>query len=119
MADAELSQEIAGDTIAGEEKRDRGPGLTLDEVIAVLVFGGSHSTPSGQVATHNSEQDCYIIIGNANNGGPKVYDVSKYLDDHPGGAEVILEVGRRREYRQAIRHCRRLPESTRTTCLKT
>jgi cytochrome b involved in lipid metabolism len=25
-------------------------------------------------------------------GGPKVYDVSKYLDDHPGGAEVMLDV---------------------------
>jgi Cytochrome b5-like Heme/Steroid binding domain len=22
---------------------------------------------------------------------PKVYDVTKYLDDHPGGAEVLLE----------------------------
>lgn len=26
-------------------------------------------------------------------GGPKVYDVSTYLDDHPGGAEVLLDVG--------------------------
>lgn len=26
-------------------------------------------------------------------GGPKVYDVTKYLDDHPGGAEVLLDVG--------------------------
>ena len=25
-------------------------------------------------------------------GGPKVYDVTKYLDDHPGGAEVMLDV---------------------------
>lgn len=25
-------------------------------------------------------------------GGSKVYDVSKYLDDHPGGAEVMLDV---------------------------
>ena len=25
-------------------------------------------------------------------GGPKVYDVSDYLDDHPGGAEVMLDV---------------------------
>lgn len=26
-------------------------------------------------------------------GGAKVYDVSSYLDDHPGGAEVMLDVG--------------------------
>lgn len=25
-------------------------------------------------------------------GGSKVYDVTKYLDDHPGGAEVMLDV---------------------------
>jgi cytochrome b involved in lipid metabolism len=25
-------------------------------------------------------------------GGPKVFDVTKYLDDHPGGAEVMLDV---------------------------
>lgn len=25
-------------------------------------------------------------------GGPKVYNVTKYLDDHPGGAEVLLDV---------------------------
>jgi hypothetical protein len=24
-------------------------------------------------------------------GGPKVYDVTKYLDDHPGGGEIMLE----------------------------
>lgn len=45
-----------------------------------------------EVAKHDTEKDCYLIIGNANNGGPKVYDVTKYLDDHPGGAEVMLEV---------------------------
>jgi hypothetical protein len=40
---------------------------------------------------HNTEEDCWIIIGNEKNGGPKVYDVTKYLDDHPGGAEVMME----------------------------
>lgn len=24
-------------------------------------------------------------------GGPKVYDVSKYLNDHPGGPEIIMD----------------------------
>lgn len=26
-----------------------------------------------------------------NTGGPKVYDVTKYLDEHPGGSEVMLD----------------------------
>ena len=30
-----------------------------------------------------------LIIGI---GGPKVYDITNYLDDHPGGAEVLLDV---------------------------
>eukprot|EP00934_Nitzschia_sp_Nitz4_P008380 Nitzschia sp. Nitz4//scaffold137_size62074//20954//21500//NITZ4_006411-RA/size62074-snap-gene-0.24-mRNA-1//-1//CDS//3329535688//8370//frame0 len=45
-----------------------------------------------EVAKHTKENDCWLVIGNQSTGGPKVYDVSKYLDDHPGGAEVILDV---------------------------
>lgn len=26
-------------------------------------------------------------------GGPQVYDVTKYLDEHPGGSEVMLDHG--------------------------
>jgi cytochrome b involved in lipid metabolism len=37
-----------------------------------------------EVATHNSEQSCWVILGN------KVYDVTKFLDDHPGGKKTIL-----------------------------
>eukprot|EP00978_Attheya_sp_CCMP212_P019294 scaffold53885_cov46-Attheya_sp.AAC.2 len=45
-----------------------------------------------EVAKHTSEKDCWLIIGNMNNGGSKVYDITSYLDDHPGGAEVMLDV---------------------------
>lgn len=41
--------------------------------------------------SHNKEGDCWLIIGNSTNGGPKVYDVSKYIHSHPGGADVMLE----------------------------
>jgi cytochrome b involved in lipid metabolism len=34
----------------------------------------------------------YHNIFTTSTGGPKVYDVTKYLDDHPGGAEVMLDV---------------------------
>ncbi|GAV59022.1 Cyt-b5 domain-containing protein [Cephalotus follicularis] len=37
-----------------------------------------------QVSEHNNSKDCWLII----NG--KVYDVTKFLDDHPGGDEVLL-----------------------------
>ncbi|KAL5538467.1 hypothetical protein UlMin_021771 [Ulmus minor] len=38
----------------------------------------------GEVATHNRKSDCWIII----NG--KVYDVTQFLEEHPGGDEVLL-----------------------------
>ncbi|URE04173.1 cytochrome [Musa troglodytarum] len=37
-----------------------------------------------EVLTHNSPKDCWLII----NG--KVFDVTKFLEDHPGGEEVLL-----------------------------
>jgi cytochrome b involved in lipid metabolism len=38
------------------------------------------------VAQHKTEEDCWIAVGG------KVYDVTKFLDDHPGGPEIILDV---------------------------
>jgi cytochrome b involved in lipid metabolism len=44
-----------------------------------------------EVAKHNTKEDCWVIIGNDKTGGRKVYDVTKYLDDHPGGPEIIQD----------------------------
>uniref|UniRef100_A0AC34Q4W2 Cytochrome b5 heme-binding domain-containing protein n=1 Tax=Panagrolaimus sp. JU765 TaxID=591449 RepID=A0AC34Q4W2_9BILA len=38
-----------------------------------------------EVSEHNSNKSAWIIIGN------KVFDVTKFLDEHPGGCEVLLE----------------------------
>eukprot|EP00578_Thalassiosira_sp_NH16_P016315 CAMPEP_0181127324 /NCGR_PEP_ID=MMETSP1071-20121207/28133_1 /TAXON_ID=35127 /ORGANISM="Thalassiosira sp., Strain NH16" /LENGTH=139 /DNA_ID=CAMNT_0023213047 /DNA_START=93 /DNA_END=512 /DNA_ORIENTATION=+ len=45
-----------------------------------------------EVSKHNKTEDCWLVIGNDATGGPKVYDITNYLDDHPGGAEVMLDV---------------------------
>ncbi|KAK9733910.1 hypothetical protein RND81_04G100500 [Saponaria officinalis] len=37
-----------------------------------------------EVAEHNSNKDCWLVIGG------KVYDVTKFLEDHPGGDDVLL-----------------------------
>ena len=39
-----------------------------------------------EIARHNKETDCWIIIKG------KVYDVTDYLDDHPGGVEIITDL---------------------------
>jgi cytochrome b5 len=44
-----------------------------------------------EVAKHGIESDCWLIIGNSNNGGSKVYDITKYMNDHPGGPEIMME----------------------------
>ena len=37
-----------------------------------------------EVAQHNSASDCWIIIRD------KVYNVTEFLDEHPGGKKAIL-----------------------------
>lgn len=37
-----------------------------------------------EVSEHNHSRDCWLVIGG------KVYDVTKFLEDHPGGDEVLL-----------------------------
>ncbi|KAI5678874.1 hypothetical protein M9H77_09824 [Catharanthus roseus] len=37
-----------------------------------------------EAAQHNTKEDCWIVIEG------KVYDVSSYLDEHPGGDDVLF-----------------------------
>lgn len=43
--------------------------------------------PRADVASHNSSKSCYVTIGT------KVYDVTSFLPDHPGGGDLIVEYG--------------------------
>ncbi|KAL4759234.1 cytochrome b5-like heme/steroid binding domain-containing protein [Aspergillus foveolatus] len=40
-----------------------------------------------EVAEHNTKKDLYMVIHD------KVYDCSSFVDEHPGGEEVLLDVG--------------------------
>mmetsp|Transcript_97988 Transcript_97988/g.261597 ORF Transcript_97988/g.261597 Transcript_97988/m.261597 type:complete len:80 (-) Transcript_97988:119-358(-) len=37
-----------------------------------------------EVAAHNKEDDCWVIIGD------EAFDCTKFLADHPGGKKAIL-----------------------------
>ncbi|XP_059655670.1 cytochrome b5 [Cornus florida] len=39
-----------------------------------------------EASEHNTKDDCWVVIDG------KVYDVSSYMDEHPGGDDVILDV---------------------------
>ncbi|KAK4154354.1 putative membrane bound hemo protein [Chaetomidium leptoderma] len=38
------------------------------------------------VAEHNTKKDLYVVIHD------QIYDVTKFVDEHPGGEEVMLDV---------------------------
>lgn len=40
-----------------------------------------------EVAKHSKEEDCWLIVHG------KVYNVTTYLEDHPGGVEIVTDVG--------------------------
>ena len=43
--------------------------------------------PRAEIESHNSKKSCYVTIGT------KVFDITDFLDDHPGGGDLILEYG--------------------------
>ena len=40
-----------------------------------------------EVARHNTKDSCWVIISG------KVYDVTEYLPNHPGGSQILLQYG--------------------------
>ncbi len=43
--------------------------------------------PRADVASHNTGKSCYVSIGG------NVYDITSFLEDHPGGGDLILKYG--------------------------
>ncbi|GAV70689.1 Cyt-b5 domain-containing protein [Cephalotus follicularis] len=46
--------------------------------------GESKTFTLAEVSEHNNRKDCWLVIEG------KVYNVTKFLEDHPGGDEVLL-----------------------------
>ena len=48
---------------------------------------GSRVISLEEVAQHNTEHDCWLIIHR------RVYDVTEYIPHHPGGAMIYVKAG--------------------------
>jgi cytochrome b involved in lipid metabolism len=45
------------------------------------------SFTKAEVAAHSSQKDCWIVVKG------KVYDVSSYVEEHPGGLAILKNAG--------------------------
>jgi len=70
-----------GSTVAGPSTASASPAPAAP---AAAPGGGSKVYTLDEVAKHNTEADCWVIV----NG--EVLDVTKFLPDHPGGKKAIL-----------------------------
>lgn len=72
------NKEESSQTLASESATNPAPNSTP-------ANGSTRFYTKAEIATRNTPSDCWIIISD------KVYSVSKYLTDHPGGASAIIE----------------------------
>jgi hypothetical protein len=78
--------------------------LIVVSTLGFIVFSGNKSNPKGaestalpegatpqitlqQVSTHNTASDCWTIIDQS------VYDISRYVSNHPGGSVIVQACG--------------------------
>jgi len=68
--------------LALEEKKFSG--LKRIELVRNQLKGVSNNFTLDDISKHNKEDDCWVTIKD------QVYDVSKFLVDHPGGKDAIM-----------------------------
>lgn len=59
--------------------------MAENEAVAPAVDESVTLVSLTELSSHNTEKDCWMAI----NG--KVYDVTKFLDEHPGGFDIMME----------------------------
>ncbi|OQS05307.1 cytochrome b5 [Thraustotheca clavata] len=55
-----------------------------------MLPGELHEYSAVEVSRHKSADDCWLILGEE--GRQKVYDITAFLESHPGGPEILLDL---------------------------
>ncbi len=66
------------------ESEDDGTKTTAPSQTTPPAGSNNKSYTSSEVSSHKSKNDCWLIIER------KVYDVTKFIPDHPGGEQQIV-----------------------------
>ncbi|XP_026233731.1 cytochrome b5 isoform X2 [Anabas testudineus] len=70
-----MGEEMNADSRSASNSNAEGSGETIDSKYYTLE----------EIRVHNMSNDTWLIIHD------KVYDISRFLEEHPGGEEVLLE----------------------------
>lgn len=82
---------LAGAAVVLKPKSSSQPTQEASVVTPTASAGkalGAETYTMDDVAKHNSEQDCWLVIDN------KVYDVTSFIPVHPGGKEILEGCGK-------------------------
>lgn len=80
-----MSYVVVGGFLQKQQKESAAENTTSAPAATPSTSGASATTYSAsEVSVHGTTSDCWLII----NGN--VYDVSKFLAEHPGGASTIM-----------------------------
>ena len=60
--------------------------INANNMIATSGTSSAKTFTITEVAQHNIKTDCYLIVNK------QVYDVTSYIDQHPGGVRRIVEM---------------------------
>ncbi|CAG9833579.1 unnamed protein product [Diabrotica balteata] len=53
--------------------------------LSVSGLPGERVITLEEVSRHDTDKDCWVVIYD------RVYDITEFLDEHPGGSELLLE----------------------------
>ncbi len=80
----DIATQISGSGKYGS-KRNSMPAMAVDEKQGEDAVTAEKSYPMLEVRRHNSRRSCWFVVHG------KVYDVTPFLDEHPGGDDILID----------------------------